>query len=128
MEFLTLGGIALGTGLLFAVSTVGAIVYWQGRKFQAYELRVTELQEQLALYAEASVNVARCVDALVNRGESEDVQEHASRRWVLEEAKARLERGSDLNEIAIPLGLSRDEVRLLNLTGGRRPDFVQHSH
>ncbi len=75
--------------------------------------RITELQQQLEVFVDTSINVARCVDRLTHDGGSQEIANVASRRWVLREARNRLEKGESVTEIAVPLGLSRDEMRLL---------------
>ena len=75
--------------------------------------RIAALQQQLDVFVDTSINVARCVDRLTHEGGSQDVANVASRRWVLREARNRLDKGESVTEIAVPLGLSRDEMRLL---------------
>ena len=76
--------------------------------------RITELQAQLEVFVDTSINVARCVDRLTRQGNSQEIANVASRRWVLREARTRLDKGESVNDIAVPLGLSRDEMRLLD--------------
>ncbi len=75
--------------------------------------RIAELQDQLEVFVDTSINVARCVDRLTRQGGSQEIANVASRRWVLREARNRLDKGESVNDIAVPLGLSRDEMRLL---------------
>ncbi len=75
--------------------------------------RITELQQQLEVFVDTSINVARCVDRLTHEGGSQEIANVASRRWVLREARNRMDQGESVTEIAVPLGLSRDEMRLL---------------
>lgn len=72
------------------------------------------LQRQLDMFVDSSINVARSVDQLVHHGTTGRSSTVSSRRWLLQEAKNRLGSGEDLSDIAIPLGLSKDEIRLLN--------------
>jgi hypothetical protein len=76
--------------------------------------QITDLQAQLDVFVDTSINVARSVDRLVHNGGSDKLVNVASRRWILQEAKSRLNGGESLLDIATPLGLSKDEVRLLN--------------
>ncbi len=76
--------------------------------------RITELQQQLEVFVDTSINVARCVDRLTHDGGAREVANVASRRWVLREARNRMDKGESVTEIAVPLGLSRDEMRLLS--------------
>ena len=75
--------------------------------------RITLLQKQLEVFVDTSINVARCVDRLTRDGGAQEVANVASRRWVLREARNRLDKGESVTDIAVPLGLSRDEMRLL---------------
>lgn len=77
--------------------------------------RIAQLQAQLDVFIDTSITVARSVDRLSQTGNSGEVKNVASRRWVLQEAKTRMNKGETLLDIAVPLGLSRDEVRLLNI-------------
>ena len=84
--------------------------------------RICTMQKQLEVFVDTSINVARCVDRLTHEGGSREVANVASRRWVLREARNRLDQGENITEIAAPLGLSRDEVRLL---GGQAAGTVK---
>ncbi|MEQ8515802.1 MAG: hypothetical protein RIC38_09385 [Chromatocurvus sp.] len=108
---------------------LGVVLYRQYVLLQATRDQMAALQSQLDLFVDTSINVARSVDRLVNGEHSRGGSpRQASRRWLLEEAKVRLEKGEQLRNIVVPLGLSRDEVRLLHLTAGKRSNPVQHSH
>lgn len=108
---------------------LGVVLYRQYVLLQATRDQMAALQSQLDLFVDTSINVARSVDRLVNGERSQSgAPRQASRRWLLEEAKVRLEKGEQLRNIVVPLGLSRDEVRLLHLTAGKRSNPVQHSH
>ena len=72
------------------------------------------LETQLGIFVDSSISVARSVDRLLQHGGSTDMANVSSRRWVLQEAKSRLNKGESVLDIAVPLGLSKDEVRLLN--------------
>jgi hypothetical protein len=76
--------------------------------------QIDALKAQLDIFADSSIRVAQSVDRLVQHGKQNDSMTVASRRWILQEAKTRLQNGESLLDIAAPLGLSRDEVRLLN--------------
>lgn len=76
--------------------------------------QIENLQRQLDVFVDSSINVARSVDQLVHHGEARGSAAVSSRRWILQEAKSRLGSGEELLDIAVPLGLSKDEIRLLN--------------
>ena len=76
--------------------------------------QIQQLQKQLDVFVDSSINVARSVDQLVHHGDGARSPAVSSRRWILQEAKSRLGSGEDLLDIAAPLGLSKDEIRLLN--------------
>jgi hypothetical protein len=73
------------------------------------------LEAQLDIFVDSSISVARSVDRLLQQGGSAEMVNVSSRRWVLQEAKSRLNKGESVFDIAVPLGLSKDEVRLLNV-------------
>ncbi len=76
--------------------------------------QIRELQAHLDIFVDTSINVARSVDRLMQQGDAGKIANVASRRWVLQEAKTRMRQGESVLDIAGPLGLSKDEVRLLN--------------
>lgn len=76
--------------------------------------KIDALQAQLDVFVESSIGVGRAVDRLLHQGGSNEVANVASRRWVIQEAKDRLRQGESLADVAAPLGLSKDEMRLLN--------------
>ncbi len=75
--------------------------------------QIRQLQAQLEVFVDSSINVARSVDVLLKQGHSTSLASVASRRWVLAEARKRINSGEDLQDVARPLGLSSDEARLL---------------
>ena len=75
--------------------------------------QIQQLQSQLEMFVDSSISVARSVDVLLKQGHTASLANVASRRWVLAEARKRVNRGEDLQEVARPLGLSSDEARLL---------------
>jgi len=75
--------------------------------------QIQQLQAQLEIFVDSSINVARSVDLLLKQGNSTSLANVASRRWVLAEARKRINGGEDLHDVAQPLGLSSDEARLL---------------
>jgi len=88
-----------------------ALLFMQSMKAHK---QIENLQRQLDVFVDSSINVARSVDQLVRHGEGVRSPAVSSRRWILQEAKSRLGSGEDLLDIAVPLGLSKDEIRLLN--------------
>ena len=82
------------------------------------ERRVAVLERQLAMFVEASINVADSVHELQSGDPTAPKAEvfMPNRRLLLQEAQARLEAGERLSDVAQPLGLSREEVSLLRLS------------
>ena len=95
-----------------AVVAVGLIVLIHRSIKQGKQL--SALEAQLDVFVDTSISVARSVDRLLHQGSSGDIANVASRRWVLQEAKTRMAQGESVLDVAAPLGLSKDEVRLLN--------------
>lgn len=106
---------------LLLLLTLGALLRFSwlaGRRWLATTTRVSELERELTVYAEASTRVAQTLEemllARVRPGESV----HSSRRYLLTQARERITRGEPLQQVARNLGLSFDEARLLE-RGGR---------
>lgn len=77
---------------------------------------IAALEAKLDVFVDTSINVARSVDHLSNRGPRTEIAEaNSSRRWLIEEARTRLKQGEEVVSIGRALGLSGDEVRLLRL-------------
>ena len=81
--------------------------------------RMRAMESQLGIFVDSSIAVAQSVDRLLRQGEVSgksiaSSQYVSSRRWIVQEAKFRLQQGETMLDIAAPLGLSKDEVRLLN--------------
>ncbi len=89
------------------------------RRGTPQRVAVERLRRQLDVYAEASTRVADTLDQLL-RGEVDTSYRHtASRRYVLGEAKRRLQEGEPLESLGRSLELSQDEMRLLGMLSGR---------
>ena len=118
LEIISYAPAILIVGLIILAWTATSVLYvcLLERRLRASEGELRELKGQIAMFAEASINVAKKVDRYVPQSvEGQGARrEVSSRRWILEEAKERLNKGEDLLDISIPLGLCRDEVRLLN--------------
>lgn len=115
------------TILLISVIGVIAVLLWRQQQLISLERRLEILQGQVDMFTDSSIQVARSVDQLTRRLQhantplselpSQEVtapRQVASRRWILEEACQRLDRGEEVADISLPLALSRDEVRLLS--------------
>ncbi len=76
--------------------------------------QIETLKTQLDVFVDSSIRVAQSVDQLLQHPQDSDRMNVASRRWVLQEAKSRVQNGESVVDIAAPLGLSRDEMRLLH--------------
>ena len=119
MLIISVGACMLGLSLLLV---------HQHRNVKEMQHNVLALQAQLSLFTDTSINVARSVDKLLHLQSQPKPNNQASRRWLLDEAKARLAEGAEVKDVAIPLGLCRDEIRLLTVLGRSRLDSLQHSH
>ena len=81
-----------------------------------HQRQIDALQNQLDMFAASSINVARSVDTLVRNGDQIKQARTSSRRWLIQQAQQRIARGESLRLVADTLGLSGDEVRLLQVT------------
>ncbi len=81
-----------------------------------HSLQMAQLEARLSVFVDASINVARAIE----QGGAEslgagDVQARMpTRRWLLNEAKQRLQNGAAMAEVTRSLGLCRDEIQLLS--------------
>ena len=89
-------------------------------QLKRHRQRVSDLEDRLVMFVEASINVAHSVQQLQSTDETlPRVEVHMpNRRWVLQEARDRLDAGEQMSDVAQPLGLSREEVSLLRLRTG----------
>jgi predicted membrane metal-binding protein len=101
--------ILAAAGTVVASGFIGLILrsVWQAKQIKALEV-------QLNIFVDTSISVAQSVDRLIHQSGSGEIANVASRRWVLQEAKTRMAHGESVLDVAAPLGLSKDEVRLLN--------------
>ncbi len=106
--------------LLAAFACCGATLLIVRMQLARHRRRVTDLEERLVTFVEASINVAHSVQQLQSPESAlPRVEVHMpNRRWILQEASERLDAGERLSEVAEPLGLSREEVSLLRLRSG----------
>ncbi|MEQ8861320.1 MAG: hypothetical protein RIC56_21960 [Pseudomonadales bacterium] len=127
MSLPELSGAALPTTWLTVLAlavAAGALLtsYRIARRSARERRRIDAMQRDLQIFAEASTRVADSLDHLL-RGDVEPAGPAArvtsSRRYLLHEARERLERGEPLETLTASLGLCEDEQRLL--------DFVQRS-
>ncbi|NOX49717.1 MAG: hypothetical protein GXP16_04170 [Gammaproteobacteria bacterium] len=75
--------------------------------------RIDALQQQLSVFVDTSIDVARCVDEMKHNGVDRGNSSVGSRRWLLSEARHRQTGGSKVTDIVKTLALSQDEARLL---------------
>ena len=108
--------IALAVTIILCAATLLVVRAQLKRQRQ----RVSDLEDRLVMFVEASINVAHSVQQLQNPDETlPRVEVHMpNRRWVLQEARDRLDAGERMSDVAQPLGLSREEVSLLRLKAG----------
>ena len=101
-------------GLLTSVMLAGLVCI-----FRRQAKQLADLQAKLEIFVDSSINVARSVDRVVNRAsDSDTVVPIASRRNLVQEARARIAQGDDLLGTARTLNLSGDETRLLRARVG----------
>lgn len=105
--------------LVFLAALMG-IVWLIGHRWMMTLTRMKTLEREVAVYSEASTRVAETVEdillARVKPGESV----HSSRRYLLLQARERLAKGEPLQATARSLGLSFDELRLLERRAASR--------
>ncbi len=112
MTFLTLG-------LFLSVCALLGVTVYVLLQNKAQQKRIDTLHEQLNIFVDTSIHVARCVDQLVRKDSPEPAHRAvASRRWLVAEAKQRLSAGTALDEVGLTLGLQKDELRLLAVAQG----------
>jgi len=124
-----LAGVAVDLLALGILALLTGIIWLAGRRLLMALTRMKTLEREVAVYSEASTRVAETVEdillARVKPGESV----HSSRRYLLGQARDRLARGEPLQATARSLGLSFDELRLLQRSAVvRSPDNVRIHH
>lgn len=104
---------------LFALSFAGGLVL-VAMLCRQQAKTIEDLEAKLDVYVDTSINVARSVDRLSIQGVKTDLEEAtSSRRWLIDEARTRVERGEEVVSIGRTLGLSGDEVRLLRVNANQ---------
>ena len=97
-------------GLVNAASLV-----WVALQVRNMRTDQSKLEGLMQMFSQTSIEVARCVERLVNDGSSdEQAPATASRRWLLSEACRRIDEGQTARDVAQRLGLKKGEVQLLN--------------
>ena len=94
------------------VSVIAMLSFF--RRLKLSEKEISELRRELTVYTEISIDVAKQLQRTDRGNQALAPKAQSSRRALLSEAQNRLNRGEELLDLSIPLGLSRDEVRLLN--------------
>lgn len=107
-EFGFVSVIYIGTAGLFLLAA--AFLCWRGIETRRQVLR---LSSDVALFAEASMRVADTVDQILVGRATPLRASHTSRRYLLSRARDGISSGDSLDQIAVHLGLSHDEVSLL---------------
>lgn len=103
-------------GVWIAVGLAVVTVAITSARLMSAEHEVKRLQREVAVFAEASTRVADTLDQLLLGNVAATGVSHTSRRYLLSEATAGLESGESLDSLSERLGLSHDEVRLLQRT------------
>jgi len=101
--------LAVGIAMGIAVLSLGL----SAARLVRSEQEVKRLQREVVVFAEASTRVADTLDQLLLGNVAATRGSHTSRRYLLSEAQAGLEMGESLDALAERLGLSHDEIRLL---------------
>ncbi len=116
---LSAGGLpAAWLSALTLAAAIGALLWsWRvARRSARQRHRLDAMQRDLQVFAEASTRVADSLDQLLH-GDVEPARppEHAasSRRYLLLQARERVERGESIDAVGASLGLCEDERRLL---------------
>lgn len=108
-----LTGVALDLAIL-ALSLAGGLLVWRWLiRLRSAQQRISTLERELAVYAEASTRVAASVEAILLARVKPGESVHSSRRYLLLQARERISRGDEVSATARKLGLSFDELRLL---------------
>jgi hypothetical protein len=107
------GAVLLGLALLGGAA---ALV----RRWRHAERRLAQLEAELALYCEASHRVARTLEEMLLSRVQPAGAAHTSRRYLINQARERLEAGDSLPRVKRALGLSFDEARLLERSALKR--------
>jgi len=115
-------GLALGAILLLGALVATLVVIHHNRRLGN---RLARLESELTVYTEASTRVAQTLEAVLLGRTRTSQSLQTSRRYLLIQARERFHRGESPQGIARGLGLSHDEVRLLERAG--RSDPVRES-
>ena len=91
------------------VSIAATMIWWTSVMTQ----RIVQLENQLTIFVQTSIEVARSVDRLTTPDDVNGVKNVSSRRWVLDEAKQRLQKGDALGQVSQALKLKKEEYTLL---------------
>lgn len=132
MSSLELTALTMPNGWLSAVTLTVSLLalaasWWVARRAVRERRRLDGMHRDLQVFAEASTRVADTLDHLL-RGEVEPPEAStSSRRYLLHQARERLEAGEAVDVLASQLGLCEDEKRLLEfLERSGRPQ--RHLH
>ncbi len=108
-----LTGMALDLVMLVLSGACGLLIWRWLNRLRSAQNRITTLERELAVYAEASTRVASSVEAMLLARVKPGESVHSSRRYLLLQARERISQGDEVNVTARTLGLSFDEQRLL---------------
>lgn len=103
----------LGAAAL-AVALLALLAALRGARRQSRERsRLDDMRRDLATFTEASVRVAESLDHVLRAGVPAPDASMSSRRYVLMQARERLQQGESLETLATALHLCDDEKHLL---------------
>lgn len=115
--------------LTLGVAMVALAASWLlARRAARERRRVDGMHRDLQVFAEASTRVADTLDHLLRGTVEPPASSTSSRRYLLVQARERLEQGENLDTLASGLDLCEDERRLLEFlhrSGNPRPQ-MQH--
>ena len=100
-------------GLLTCCIALGLHGWLVHRRLQHLELLLLRNSQDVACFSEATLEIGRAMEALLNRPEPGDRAGVSSRRLLIAQAQQRLAAGEPLAAIASRFRLSGDEQALL---------------
>lgn len=91
----------------------GCLFWLVGRRWMVAMNRLAHIESDVAVYSEASTRVARTLEEMLLARSKPGMTVHSSRRYLLQTARERISQGESVKTLQRSLGLSFDEVRLL---------------
>lgn len=125
-ELISSGGAA---AIFLSILIAAGCLFWLvGRRWMAAMNRLDHVESDVAVYSEASTRVARTLEEMLLARAKPGETVHSSRRYLLQKARERIGQGQSVATLQRSLGLSFDEVRLLErgerMTTSRPPNIA----